>query len=165
MELTFSELRELVAALNQTDISELTLKSAAFELTLRKPNAAPAAVGMAPAAAPPPPVSASTTASPSPSPATEAPSVPPPIAADSNLVDITSPMVGTFYRAPAPDEPPFVHVGDRIQNGQTVCIIEAMKLMNELEAETTGEVVEILVENGQPVEFGQPLMRLRPDKA
>ena len=75
---------------------------------------------------------------------------------------ILSPMVGTFYRAPAPGEPPFVSVGDRISSGQTVCIIEAMKLMNELEAEVSGEVVEILVENGQPVEFDQPLMRVRP---
>jgi acetyl-CoA carboxylase biotin carboxyl carrier protein len=83
---------------------------------------------------------------------------------DSSLVEITSPMVGTFYRAPAPDEPAFVDVGDRIQTGQTVCIIEAMKLMNELEAEVSGEVVEILVDNAQPVEFGQTLMRLRPSK-
>jgi acetyl-CoA carboxylase biotin carboxyl carrier protein len=69
--------------------------------------------------------------------------------------------VGTFYRSPAPDEPPFVNVGDRVQAGQTVCIIEAMKLMNELEAEVSGEIVEILVENSQPVEFGQVLMRVR----
>jgi acetyl-CoA carboxylase biotin carboxyl carrier protein len=72
-------------------------------------------------------------------------------------------MVGTFYRAPAPDEPPFVAVGDRVQTGQTVCIIEAMKLMNELEAEISGEIIEILVENGQPVEFNQPLMRVLPN--
>lgn len=73
-------------------------------------------------------------------------------------------MVGTFYRSPGPDESPYVEVGDRIQTGQTVCIIEAMKLMNELEAEVSGEVMEILVENGQPVEFGQPLLRLRASK-
>jgi len=71
-------------------------------------------------------------------------------------------MVGTFYRAPAPEEPPFVSVGDRVKTGQTVCIIEAMKLMNELEAEISGEIVEILVENGKPVEFNQPLMRIIP---
>lgn len=71
-------------------------------------------------------------------------------------------MVGTFYRSPAPDEPPFTDIGSRIQSGQTVCIIEAMKLMNELEAEVSGEVVEILVENAEPVEFGQTLMRVRP---
>lgn len=71
-------------------------------------------------------------------------------------------MVGTFYRAPAPEEPPFVEVGDKVQVGQTLCILEAMKLMNEIEAEVSGEVVEVLVENGTPVEFDQPLIRLKP---
>ena len=85
-------------------------------------------------------------------------------AVDPSLVEITSPMVGTFYRSPAPDESAFVEVGDRIQTGQTVCIIEAMKLMNELEAEVTGEIVAILVENAEPIEFGQPLMRVKPVK-
>jgi acetyl-CoA carboxylase biotin carboxyl carrier protein len=159
VELTFSELRELVATLNQTDISELTLKSADFELTLRKPGALPMAAAPLPTA----PVAAPPAAAPS-QPAPEPAAAPPPLAVDSSLVEITSPMVGTFYRAPAPDEPAFVDVGDRIQTGQTVCIIEAMKLMNELEAEVSGEVVEILVDNAQPVEFGQTLMRLRPSK-
>ena len=71
-------------------------------------------------------------------------------------------MVGTFYAAPAPGEPVFVEVGSRIKTGQTVCILEAMKLMNELESEVSGEVIEILVENGTPVEFGQVLMRVKP---
>ncbi len=71
-------------------------------------------------------------------------------------------MVATFYRAPAPGEAAFVELGSRIKTGQTVCILEAMKLMNELEAEVSGEVVEILVENGTPVEFGQVLMRVKP---
>ena len=71
-------------------------------------------------------------------------------------------MVGTFYRAPAPGEAPFVEVGSRVTPGQPVCILEAMKLMNELEAEISGDVVEILVENGTPVEFGQVLMRIKP---
>lgn len=161
MELNFSELCELVSTLNQTDISELTLKSADFELTLRKPGAIPLASSpeavsiIQPAPVPlaevPPAIAAPPAAAP----------VPPPTV-ESDLLEITSPMVGTFYRSPAPDEPPFVGIGDRIQTGQTVCIIEAMKLMNELEAEVSGEVVEILVENAQPVEFGQPLIRVRP---
>jgi acetyl-CoA carboxylase biotin carboxyl carrier protein len=71
-------------------------------------------------------------------------------------------MVGTFYRAPGPDEVPFVEVGDRIRAGQTVCIIEAMKLMNEIESEVSGQIIEILVMNGEPVEYGQPLMRVNP---
>ena len=70
-------------------------------------------------------------------------------------------MVGTFYRAPSPEDPPFVDIGSRVGVGQTVCILEAMKLMNELEAEVSGEIVEILVENGTPVEFGQVLMRVK----
>lgn len=72
-------------------------------------------------------------------------------------------MVGTFYRAPGPGESPFVEVGDRVKRGQTVCIIEAMKLMNEIEAEVSGQVVEILLQNSEPVEYGQPLMRIKPD--
>jgi acetyl-CoA carboxylase biotin carboxyl carrier protein len=82
---------------------------------------------------------------------------------EQRLVDIPSPMVGTFYRASAPGEAPFVEVGDRVRSGQTVCIIEAMKLMNEIEAEVSGQVMEVLLQNGEPVEYGQPLMRINPD--
>ena len=79
----------------------------------------------------------------------------------SDLIDITSPMVGTFYRAAAPVEGPFVDLGSKITIGQTICILEAMKLMNEIESEFNAEIVEILVENGTPVEFGQVLMRVK----
>jgi acetyl-CoA carboxylase biotin carboxyl carrier protein len=82
---------------------------------------------------------------------------------DAKWVTVNSPMVGTFYRSPAPGEAAFVEVGDRIRTGQTVCIIEAMKLMNEIEAEVSGQVMQILVENGEPVEYGQPLIRINPD--
>jgi acetyl-CoA carboxylase biotin carboxyl carrier protein len=75
---------------------------------------------------------------------------------------ITSPMVGTFYRAPSPNADAFVEVGDTVQPGQVVCIVEAMKLMNEIEADRAGEIVEIPVANGQPVEFGETLFRIRP---
>ncbi|MCL7926866.1 MAG: acetyl-CoA carboxylase biotin carboxyl carrier protein [marine benthic group bacterium] len=81
----------------------------------------------------------------------------------STLLEITSPMVGTFYRAPAPDAPPYVETGDRVTEGQTVCILEAMKLMNELESEVAGTVREICVQNGDPVEYGQVLFRIEPD--
>ena len=96
--------------------------------------------------------------------ASAAPSTPPPSVpgSRSDFVEVTAPMVGTFYRAPGPEEPPFVEIGSRISVGQAVCILEAMKLMNELESEVSGEVIEILVENGTPVEFGQVLMRLKP---
>jgi acetyl-CoA carboxylase biotin carboxyl carrier protein len=82
---------------------------------------------------------------------------------DSRLVEVTSPMVGTFYRAPAPDADPYVEVGDHVTVGQTLCILEAMKLMNELEAEVSGTIKEISVENGEPVEYGQVLFRILPD--
>ncbi|MGP1387488.1 MAG: acetyl-CoA carboxylase biotin carboxyl carrier protein [Thainema sp.] len=165
MELDFNEIRELLAVLSQSDISELSIKSEEFELTVRKdrPTAATPVVSVD---APPPTPLPTTAASPAPTPAAAAPApqasqptAPP--SADSNVVDITSPMVGTFYRAPSPDDDPFVNVGDRIKTGQVVCILEAMKLMNELEAEVSGEVVEILVENADPVEYGQVLMRVR----
>ena len=91
------------------------------------------------------------------------PSSLPPVAPPgrSDLLDITSPMVGTFYRASAPGEDPFVEIGSSISVGQTICILEAMKLMNEIESEFNGVVVEVLVDNGTPVEFGQVLMRVK----
>ncbi|MBD1831950.1 acetyl-CoA carboxylase biotin carboxyl carrier protein [Cyanobacteria bacterium FACHB-472] len=171
MSIDFNELRELLAAIAQTDIAELTLKSADFELTVRK---APRFI------APVDPPALATSDSPSVAPTTQAAPIPvlpnpgievPPRAAapvaapnsDRKLPEVASPMVGTFYRSPAPDEPAFVEVGDRIRTGQTVCIIEAMKLMNEIEAEVSGIVMEILVQNGEPVEYGQPLMRINPE--
>jgi len=171
--LDLTQLRELLEALNQTDFAEVVLKSNEFELTVRRgipaadalimatPTAAAPALPIAhPVASPCLPPTGETAA---PAGATPPTALAPPPSSDRRLVDITSPMVGTFYHAPAPDEPPFVELGDRIRKGQAVCIIEAMKLMNELEAEVTGEIVEILVENGQPVEYGQPLMRVNPD--
>ena len=89
----------------------------------------------------------------------EVPQVAPP--GRSDLTEITAPMVGTFYRAAAPGEEPFVEVGNNVKVGQTICILEAMKLMNEIESEFNAEIVEILVENGTPVEFGQVLMRVK----
>lgn len=152
MEFDLNQVRELLAILNQTDIEELCLKSSDFELTIRKGSFTPkaaSAVGATALAAATEPLAFAVAAS-------------GPVMVDKSWVEVTSPMVGTFYRSPTPDEPPFIEVGDTIRRGQTVCIIEAMKLMNELEAEVTGEVVEILVENGEPVEFGQPLMRVKP---
>lgn len=158
MPIDITQLRELLHAIAQTDIAELTLKSEDFELTVKKGATAMAPVPptvAAPEAVSLPP----TAAAPVTPPPTDVAATPP--VSDEKAVEITSPMVGTFYRSPAPDEPSFVDVGDRIQMGQTVCIIEAMKLMNEIEAEVAGQVLEVLVENGQPVEYGQPLMRVR----
>lgn len=192
MQLDLSELRELLAALDRTDISELTLKSGDFELTVRK-GTGPGSDALRDNFASRPPAdlaypSGGASASPAvpyqmlpavtpdvPSPdltgrGTAQPAASAPAAGnaavsplDKKWVDVISPMVGTFYRAPGPDEPPFVSVGDRITVGQTVCIIEAMKLMNEIEAEVSGQVMEISIQNGQPVEYGQVLMRINPD--
>ncbi len=159
----WEEIRHLLTTLDQTSVVELILEDDSFRLTIRKANGSVGVSLSNPSAV----VEAS---SPAPqqllndfgAPATAPKSKGPPNAA-SHLVDITSPMVGTFYSAPAPGEDSFVNLGDRVQRGQTLCIIEAMKLMNELEAETAGRLAEILVENGQPVEFGQVLMRIDPE--
>nr|WP_071776933.1 acetyl-CoA carboxylase biotin carboxyl carrier protein [Synechococcus sp. PCC 7335] len=164
LQVNFKELCELVTAIDQTDIAELTLKNDEFELTLRKPSALQPEVVLsaAPSTTPAAPIEPAAPISPPAPISTPAePTTPSTPAIDASLVEITSPMVGTFYRSPAPDESAFVEVGDRIQSGQTVCIIEAMKLMNELEAEVSGEIVAILVENAEPIEFGQPLMRVK----
>jgi acetyl-CoA carboxylase biotin carboxyl carrier protein len=168
--LNLTELRELLEAINQMDIAELTLKSDDFELTVRRGMRVEEQVLMTSriplpetfAIAPPQeglPIVAPSGAKPSLESPAATPSPPPP-SNERRWVEVLSPMVGTFYRAPAPDEPPFISVGERIRVGQTVCIIEAMKLMNEIEAEVAGEILEILVQNGEPVEYNQPLMRV-----
>jgi acetyl-CoA carboxylase biotin carboxyl carrier protein len=149
MSINFQELRELIAAIANTDVVELNLKNADFELAVKKnPGVVTTVV--------------STNNVPQPVMVSAIDVVTAPATVDKKWVEVKSPMVGTFYRAPAPDEPSFASVGDRIAVGQAVCIIEAMKLMNELEAEISGQVMEILVENGQPVEFGQILMYVNP---
>jgi acetyl-CoA carboxylase biotin carboxyl carrier protein len=149
----FSELKDLLLAVNETDISELTLENEGFKLTMRR--GAPPVVVTALSAAP---TMAVATEMPTAAPTGPSTSLPP---ADLKLFEIKSPIVGTFYRAPGPDDSPFVEVGDRIKPGQAICIVEAMKVMNEIEGEVSGEVVEILVQNSQPVEFDQVLMRVR----
>jgi acetyl-CoA carboxylase biotin carboxyl carrier protein len=163
VELDFNALRELLAAINQTDVAEFTLKSGDFELIVRKATQPSHPALPVEAAGVERGINTTPTLSIVPS-APASISSPPPVAplANDRLVDVTSPMVGTFYRAPSPDESPYVNVGDRIRSGQVVCIVEAMKLMNEVEAEVTGEIVEILVENAQSVEYGQVLMRVNP---
>jgi acetyl-CoA carboxylase biotin carboxyl carrier protein len=161
MQLNHDQLHELLALLGDSDIQELKLEGDDFRLEVRRnlPGVAPAAVVQAAAA---PPQALPLPAAAAPLPATHSAPPPPAAATRGDLLEVTAPMVATFYRAAAPGEPPFVEVGARIKVGQTVCILEAMKLMNELESEVGGEVVEILVENGTPVEFGQVLMRVRP---
>jgi acetyl-CoA carboxylase biotin carboxyl carrier protein len=162
MNLDHEELHRLLATLAESDIQEFRLEGEDFCLEIKRnlgpsldPIASQKKITSEEIESPPPQRKIES----SPVPSTPPPSVP---GSRSDLVEVTAPMVGTFYRAPGPEEPPFVEIGSRISVGQAVCILEAMKLMNELESEVSGEVVEILVENGTPVEFGQVLMRLKP---
>ncbi len=161
MDLTIDDIRSLVELFDQSNLSKLELESGDFELKLAKaevvvaavPAPVAATVPVAPQAPAPAPVKAE---APAPAPA-EAPKA---AAAEPAGTIIRSPMVGTFYRAPSPDAPAYVEVGARVEAGGIVCIIEAMKLMNEIEAEVGGVVKQIFVNNGDPVEFGQPLMEI-----
>ena len=156
MQLDHEQLHRLLEVLGESDIQEFRLEGDDFRLEIRRNL--PGQTVVASAAATP------VVAAVAPQAAAVETTSPPPAAAStrSDLQDITAPMVGTFYRAPAPGEPSFIEVGNRVDVGQPVCILEAMKLMNELESEVSGEVVEILVDNGTPVEFGQVLMRVKP---
>ena len=162
MNLDHEELHRLLATLAESDIQEFRLEGEDFCLEVKRnlgpstdPITSPKKIATEEID---PPLTQRKIEAPS------APSAPPPSVpgSRSDLVEVTAPMVGTFYRAPGPEEPPFVEIGSKISVGQAVCILEAMKLMNELESEVSGEVIEILVENGTPVEFGQVLMRLKP---
>jgi acetyl-CoA carboxylase biotin carboxyl carrier protein len=154
-------LRGLIEAVDQSGIDSLEISRGGTRIRVNKTPppapvsaAAPAPVqayAAAPAAAAP---AAAPAAAAAPAPAAAAPA--------SNLVDIKSPMVGTFYRAPAPEAPSYVEVGSRVTKGMTLCILEAMKLMNELPADVAGTIREICVENGEPVEYGQVLFRVEP---
>lgn len=145
------ELRALAQLMQDYSLGELELVRASGESVrlARGVAAVPTPVAVpAPAAAAPPPAAAA--------PLTPATSAPP-----ANVHVITAPLVGTFYRSPSPDAPFFTEVGQRVRKGQTLCIIEAMKLMNELECEVDGVVVSVLADNGRPVEFGQPLFHIQ----
>jgi len=162
MHLDHDELHRLLSILAESDIQEFRLEGEDFRLEVKRNLMGSSGQSVDH------PTSPNQIAQPSSQlkvdPITPALSNPPPAVASSRseYVEITAPMVGTFYRAPAPGEPSFIEVGSSITVGQTICILEAMKLMNEIEAETSGEIIEILVENGTPVEFGQVLMRCKP---
>src|ERR1051325_4919083 len=157
------ELRELITLMRENGLAELELENEGFRVRLRResavtesahvaaPNPAPATEKSEPAAAPAPsgpthPGTQATTAA----------------SQDQDLQIIPSPIVGTLYRSPSPSADPFVKIGSSVESDTVVCIIEAMKLMNEIQAETSGEVAKIYVENGQPVEYGQPLFGIKP---
>ncbi|HWQ42851.1 MAG TPA: acetyl-CoA carboxylase biotin carboxyl carrier protein [Desulfosporosinus sp.] len=131
--MNLKEIQELIKMLDATEITELNLVIDGFRINIKKAGAYAAAV------------------------TTEAKPVEKGSAADPNLIPVVSPLVGTFYRAPAADAPPYVEIGADVQAGQPVCIVEALKIMNEIKAEVAGKIVEIRVKNGQAVEYGQTL--------
>ena len=154
-------LESLIKAVDQSSLDTVEIERGGTRVRLSKSPSGGVVMTPGPAySAPPTPAPA---AVPAPAASEVAPPAPEAEAPDrSHLVEVPSPMVGTFYRAPAPDAPPYVERGRRVSKGDTLCIIEAMKLMNELECEVEGTIVEVLVENGQPIEYGQVLFRVDP---
>jgi acetyl-CoA carboxylase biotin carboxyl carrier protein len=157
------ELKELIEFLIEKDIAEFELERGDVKVKIKRaaepalPDSRYFAVHPAP-----PPILA-----PAPVPATASPTTEPataPVVPEEQLQPVRSPIVGTFYEAPSPGAPPFVKVGDLVEVGQVLCIVEAMKLMNEIECDVAGEIVKKLVTNGQPIEYGQELFAIRPKK-
>lgn len=160
---TVKAVHELAEILKAYGLAEISVDLRRATVTLRAAGAAAAEVPriVSAPAAPAGPLGIGPSAiGLAPEPAAPASAAPPPAAVDDGKGTVKSPFVGTFYRSPSPDADAFVEVGDRVAKGQVLCIVEAMKLMNEIEAERAGVVQAILVENGQPVEYGQPLFKL-----
>jgi acetyl-CoA carboxylase biotin carboxyl carrier protein len=162
--LDLKELKDLLQILDEKEIAEFELEEEGMKLRIRKaapsnnsgPVIAPLVPAVLPVAAPAPaPVAA-------PAAATAAPAAAVPAAEEGTAV-VRSPIVGTFYRSPDPNSAPFVAVGDRVKVGQVLCIVEAMKLMNEIESEVAGEVLKVHRENGEPVQYGEPLFTIRAE--
>jgi acetyl-CoA carboxylase biotin carboxyl carrier protein len=154
-------LERLIKAIDQSSLDSIEIERGGTRLRLSK-SASSGPVAAAPAALPAAALQAPSPATHASAPPTAAPASEQATPSGSHLIEVPSPMVGTFYRAPAPDAPSYVEKGKRVSKGDTLCIIEAMKLMNELECEVEGTIVEILAENAQPVEFGQVLFRVDP---
>jgi acetyl-CoA carboxylase biotin carboxyl carrier protein len=161
------ELKELIEFLKEQDIAEFELERGDVKVRIKRatPAHTPATeTRFVAVAAAPPAVAELATSSAVPGPpagSAKAPAAPP---VEEGLHTVRSPIVGTFYEAPSPGAPPFVKVGDTVELGQLLCIVEAMKLMNEIESDVAGEIVKKLVSNGQPIEYGQELFLIRPKK-
>jgi acetyl-CoA carboxylase biotin carboxyl carrier protein len=158
----FKQIQELIKMINKSNIGEVIIEEKGFKLTIKQKEepvqqliAAPAQAHIPMAAAMPQAHAAQTTSATAAKPKAEP-------AVSDNLLTIKSPMIGTFYRTASPDKPAFVNVGDEIEEGTVVCIIEAMKLFNEIESEVKGKIVKVLVEDASPVEYDQPLFLVEP---
>jgi acetyl-CoA carboxylase biotin carboxyl carrier protein len=147
--MTIDEIRQLLQLFNASGVGEMEVQRGEDRLLLRRTPQGGAVAGV-----PAPPVPAPSAAAP--------PAPPAPLPEPTQQTLVKSPIVGTYYDAPSPGAPPFVNVGDSVQPGQVLCIIESMKLMNEIEAETAGVITAKLVENGRPVEYGEALFAIRP---
>lgn len=160
MSMDIKQIQDLIKFVAKSGVNEVSIEEKDFKITIKTsqeptyvtatlpaPVAAPQTPAAVPAAAPAPAAPAAVT---------------PAAAADSNLVTIKSPMIGTFYRSSSPDKPPFVSVGDEISAGKVICIVEAMKLFNEIESEVSGKIVKVLVDDAQPIEYDQPLFLVDP---
>lgn len=156
--MNLKDIKEIINLMNENDVAEIEVERDGLKLKIKKSypeGGGPIAVR--------PPVEYRVEAHPPAAPPVAAVAAPAaPGTPAKNQKDIVSPMVGTFYRAPSPEAPPFVEVGQTVEVGQVVCIVEAMKLMNEIKSEVRGKVAEVLAENAQPVEFGQPLFLVEP---
>lgn len=150
------EIRDLIDFISKTGLNEVNIETEELKISVKRDaevQASPVQAIAAPAPVAPAPQA-------SPAPATEAPKAE--ASAEGNYVEIKSPMIGTFYRSPNPDSPAFVSVGDKIEAGKPVCIVEAMKLFNEIESEVSGTIVKVMVENASPVEYDQVLFLVDP---
>ncbi|MEO0789379.1 MAG: acetyl-CoA carboxylase biotin carboxyl carrier protein [Bacteroidota bacterium] len=171
--MTFKEIQELIKLIAKAELSEFKLKDGDFQIHLRGKGYRPEGSGeapiinvpaVAPSYAPPAPTPpAPAAAPPAAAPASAAPAAASDEPADqSNLIEIRSPMIGTFYRSSTPDKPPYIKVGDSVSKGDVVCIVEAMKLFNEIESEVSGKIVKVMVEDAQPIEYDQVLFMVEP---
>lgn len=151
--MNLKELKELIDLIQKSEVTELELEKAGVRVRIKKQPAS--------AVSPPAPVK-TPSSPPGPVETTVPQTSEPAVAAQGGLLTLKSPVVGTFYRSPTPDAEPYVEVGSLVKKGQILCVIEAMKLMNEIESESDGKIVEILIENAQSVEYGEPLFRIDP---
>ena len=160
----YKQIQELIKAVNKSNISELSVKDGEFEITIKQSSPEPHYVAVQ-AQVPAFPMPQQNIAAPAPVATPAATTSTTEVGAANttdNTVAIKSPMIGTFYRSSAPDKPPFVNVGDEIQPGQVICIVEAMKLFNEIESEVSGRIVKVLIDDASPVEYDQPLFLIEP---
>ena len=160
--MNLKELKDILQILEEKEITEFELEEEGMRLRIRKAAGASSNHSEPPSPAPAPATAAALPQASAGVPAPISPPPPPESPVEEGIDLVKSPIVGTFYRGPDPASPPFVNVGDRVRVGQVLCIIEAMKLMNEIEAEADGTVVACMVENAQPVEYGQALFKLAP---